>query len=300
MCWQCEAIDEIDGILSFLLKKDKWQIITDQLADMLLTKLSETEKDAINDAIRYIAAGKGSLTDSEISIVLKNLETRLTSGLEAKLNEEIANFQLRTYEASQAEIAKEAGVKFQFNQTDLRALKWLHEDQMYWIGQYYDDQLRDKLTEGVNSVLTDGLSRDEAGTAMADIFAGQFAKARSYWEGLSDHIVTRSREFGRTEAYVKADVKEYKIVAVIDRRTSKICREMDGRIIPVDKAVELRDRLMSAKNPESVKKIAPWLTDKQVDKKVAGVATDDLPDGLALPPYHWRCRTRTVAVFNTP
>jgi len=53
---------------------------------------------------------------------------------------------------------------------------------------------------------------------------------------------------------------------------------------------------MSAVDPERVKKIAPWLTDKEVETKVKGKETKDLPKGLGLPPYHWNCRTLTVGV----
>jgi hypothetical protein len=69
---------------------------------------------------------------------------------------------------------------------------------------------------------------------------------------------------------------------------------MHGRIIRVDEAVELRDRLMHARNPEEVKDIAPWFSPDEVDRKIVGRRSDDLPNEVALPPYHFNCRTRTV------
>ncbi len=65
---------------------------------------------------------------------------------------------------------------------------------------------------------------------------------------------------------------------------------MHGRIISVEEAVALRDALINAKDPEEVKQIAPWRKPEEIE----GKPTRKLPKGMALPPYHFNCRTRTV------
>jgi hypothetical protein len=55
---------------------------------------------------------------------------------------------------------------------------------------------------------------------------------------------------------------------------------------------------MNAKTPEETKKIAPWLGKKEIEQKVSGIETNKLPKGIALPPYHFRCRTRTVTAYK--
>ncbi|ODS29948.1 MAG: hypothetical protein SCARUB_04952 [Candidatus Scalindua rubra] len=56
--------------------------------------------------------------------------------------------------------------------------------------------------------------------------------------------------------------------------------------------MKLREKLMTAKKPESVKRIAPWRNAVSVRGKRMG----KLPLGMSLPPYHFNCRTITVAV----
>ncbi len=111
----------------------------------------------------------------------------------------------------------------------------------------------------------------------------------------ANHVVTRSRESGRVDGYERAGVEYLQIRAVLDHRTSCICRNLHGRIIEVDKARRLRARLMDAKSPEDVKEIAPWVP----CDGVKGKRSSELPEHLALPPYHFGCRTRTV-VWKPP
>lgn len=59
------------------------------------------------------------------------------------------------------------------------------------------------------------------------------------------------------EAYKQANIKQYKISATLDNRTSEICREMDGEIFDVDKAEQ----------------------------------------GVNCPPFHPNCRTATIPYF---
>lgn len=93
---------------------------------------------------------------------------------------------------------------------------------------------------------------------------------------------------------------EYKVVAVVDSRTSKVCRRMHGRLIPMKTITAQRDKILAAGKGTSRKRVQqaqPFIT-RDTDELLDNlVATEQLTGklGLALPPYHWRCRTRIVA-----
>ena len=112
-----------------------------------------------------------------------------------------------------------------------------------------------------------------------------------YWELTADAITTRSRSFGSIEALVKAGATQYEWDSVIDHRTSDICRELDGKVFEVARAVEVRDSMINAKTPEEAKEIMPWIP----EKKFKEMSLAELQSaGVVLPPAHGRCRARIV------
>ena len=94
------------------------------------------------------------------------------------------------------------------------------------------------------------------------------------------------------QAYDEVGVTKLQIVAVMDERTSAVCRQLNGRVIPVATAAGQRDLLMAAQDPEDVKTIAPWVPAKDLE----GLSTKAINEqGVIMPPYHFHCRTQVVA-----
>ncbi len=280
---------EIEEVIHLVKSKqgDYYERMARLLADLLVKNWDKSTREAIKAAIRLIKNGSGKIKRAEIDAVLQQLARRLGINFAAKMDEKLFTFIIEVYSHAQKEVV---GVQPSFSVVDNRAIQWLQENHVYWIGNYYDTQLVGRISRLAQQVLAKGMDRKLAGEFFKQEFGREFKRSQSYWEGLANHVITRAREFGHTEAYVKAGIQYLKVVAVLDRRTSKICRTMHGRIIPVKQAVALRDALIRAKNPESVKRIAPWVNAEQVKN----VPSRKLPKGMALPPYHFNCRTRTV------
>lgn len=177
---------------------------------------------------------------------------------------------------------------WRLNQTDRRAMEWLAKDFTYWVGQYHGDSVSRTLREALEPALADGLTRAKAAKLLAEALAPVAARSRAYWENLANHVTTRARTFGQVEGLVRAGATHYRIVAVLDHRTSPVCRVMHGKTFAVAQAVKLRDRLMAAKDPEAVKAISPWLREAQIEKLSA---TALARRGFCLPPFHFACRT---------
>ncbi|MFA7689312.1 MAG: hypothetical protein WCX96_04430, partial [Bacilli bacterium] len=129
-------------------------------------------------------------------------------------------------------------------------------------------------------------------------------KSSHYWQGLAEHTALKVREFARLEGYQKAGVKYYKLVVILDERTSDICRALakEDKLYPIDVAIEIRDNLMALDpNKHSldtvrdyIKAIAPWISESQIvrdsQNKPIGVSGAHTP----FPPFHWKCRMTTI------
>jgi len=54
---------------------------------------------------------------------------------------------------------------------------------------------------------------------------------------------------GHVGGYEDAGATTYRVVAILDKLTSPICRRMNNTVFSVAKAVALRDRLIDTVNP---------------------------------------------------
>ena len=291
-------------LLSYLKKaerlmkaaRDKYDRMAMKLMNQMIGAWDQQTKLAIADVIRSIK-GTGPykktwpITKSEIKRKLKDLSQMMGGDIVSVMRDPVNRF---TEEIYFAEIKEIAGTGAAFNVMDERAIAWVKENSMYWVGQHYNTAQSKKIGEIAAKVLEEGMDRNAAALYLRKNLGKQFKRSASYWDLLSNHVVTRSREFGRTAAYQKAEINYIRISAVIDHRTSLICKNLNGKIVPTSWNVKLRDKLINSKNPKDVKKIAPWMTDKQVEQKIVGKKVKNMPKHVGMPPYHAECRTRTV------
>lgn len=279
-----------------ILKIDEFDSFVIELKDALLLEWGPSSKEAIEDAIRKLS-GSAAMDHDDLEAVQAALEAKLGPEFSTKIGAPLYEFHLQSYTLGQEQVLAATP---SFNLVDQKALKVLNQHNIYWVGENYGNNLYDSVQKIGNEIIAQGLSKTEAGALFEKELSNKLQKYGSqYWEGFANHVVTRSREMGRVEGYMKAGIVRYEIVAVLDDRTSPICWEMNGRTFEVEKAVNLRDAIINADKPQDVKEIAPWRTPEQI-AAAAGVETmkeidtADLPPGMELPPYHFRCRTRTM------
>lgn len=94
------------------------------------------------------------------------------------------------------------------------------------------------------------------------------------------------------EAEVRG-MARYKLTAVLDGRTSKFCRLVDGHIFQVTDARQKVIEVLNVQNPEDLKVVQPWpKQDKASLAAFAQMSSAELTArGLHIPPYHPHCRT---------
>jgi len=93
----------------------------------------------------------------------------------------------------------------------------------------------------------------------------------TYWQGLAEYTALRIREFGRLQGLKKAQARYYKLVVILDDRTSDFCRALaaQDKIYPLNDAIEVIDNLMALDTKSSslddardyIKALAPWVKD---------------------------------------
>lgn len=195
-----------------------------------------------------------------------------------------------------------AEVKPSFDLFDEQAVLQLQDDQMLWIGSHYDRNVRDAVRESVKPGLIKGLGRVEAGKRVAEAVGKNLRKVIvpggfngsdvKYFEGLAANTATNARVRGQIRSFSDLGVTRYEIVNPMDKRTSPICTFMNGRIFTVPEAASQIESVSGATTPEQVKEGHPWVSaPKAKGIHKAGGDRGLAKSGMALPPYHFRCRS---------
>lgn len=171
-------------------------------------------------------------------------------------SEHYANVFHNSYYRSIYEIQRAAGFQFSFAAVDPAMLNQMLA--MEWAGANYSSRIwsnLDGLAEELKEQLILGYLTGKTHAQMTKEIANKFGvsnyKARRLVRTESAFQVTMA-DFA---AYEEAEIEKYRIVAILDLKTSEICREMDGKVYDVK------------------------------DKKV----------GENAPPFHPFCRTKTIA-----
>lgn len=181
------------------------------------------------------------------------------------------------------------------------AISDLQGDQMVWVGRHYAKNVRDTIRRAVTPAMVEGVGHDEAGKRVAAALLSELGKvtvpkgfngsAEKYFEGIAANTATNARVRGQVRSFSDVGVTTYEIVNPMDSRTTEICAFMNGTIFTVKDANAQLSKTSAAKNPQQVKDAHPWLSAKKA-KSIGAKGPKALAKaGLALPPYHFRCRS---------
>ena len=182
------------------------------------------------------------------------------------------------------------GSKFVFDKIDLKSINAM-KDMFYWTGTEYNKKTEDKLKDIIDRVFKGEIQRKEVAKVLEEEFDGVLKGSKAYFEGVADHIINQSQNVSRVTEAIKYGMEYFQVVARMDNKTSKICRSMNGRIIPAKHLERQVNKLLSAKSIQEKKDAAIWKNDYHFGK---------LEANFGLPPYHFRCRTmiQPVSVYE--
>lgn len=182
----------------------------------------------------------------------------------------------------------QARMSFVFDKVDIDAIEAMRKS-FYWVQTEYNQNFQNRLKDIIEDSYRGRLPRVELATKIREEFHDLFNHDVRYFEGVADHIISQSQNVARVNQARKYGVSSYKVVAVMDSKTSQICRSMNGRIISAKHLQNQADNIVSAKDIGSKKAAAIWRNEPFLGK--------DLPKNFGLPPYHFRCRTEVVPVW---
>ena len=230
---------------------------------------------------------------------LQYITPNFTNQLEAK--EEVARkARLPKSPSKKPKQVAEASVKFDV--VDKQAIADLQGDQMYWIGRHYSQNVRETIRNAVKPAMAEGVSHAEAGKRIAAAVAENLAKVTipkgfngsqaKYFEGLAANTATNARVRGQVRSFSQVGITKYEIVNPMDDRTTQICAFMNGKEFFVKEANDQIAKTSAAKTPDDVRAAHPWMGINNARSIFAkGGARGMAQAGLALPPYHFRCRS---------
>jgi hypothetical protein len=182
-----------------------------------------------------------------------------------------------------------------FSLADQKAVDALVDNQVYWIGDYYDDELSSQIQEAVaEAMLKTGIGREEAGrllqdkieallgTAGASVPSGWLGPTGRYFEMVAANAASNGRTRGALGQMGELGVTKYTFNCAADERTCSRCYYLDGRTFEVASALSTIDRINDADDPDAVKQLQPWAS------SMADVEAK--PNDFSMPPIHGSCR----------
>lgn len=295
-----------ERLISILIKDERaFEALVARLKQAFTRAWSLGHQEAVSRAIRRLeelgperfsrAAEREILSAFEREVGPQAM-VRLLDGPVTVLGEAI-------WRAGGAEAGRDVGVDYRFGLVDQEALALARRGDIYWVASHWDAFTRQQLSDAVARYFEEGQTYEQLAAAMREAMAGVHEAGMRYWELVADTMATKTREMGRISGYQQAGVRYVQIKARMDERTTPLCRSLHGRLIRLDTVVAQRDKYLAAAargNLEAAK--AAWpMWDATMAFKSAGGCADHavekaaLPDNVGLPPYHFRCRTITVA-----
>lgn len=253
--------------------KDKQKLIDEMIATLGVSAKSELKE----------------LLEELYMVVMDNYDSdELQSIIQNRLERLDIHIKDMNYEELYRSFLSGGRGDLRFDSVDVKAIKVMREN-FYWMKGEFNTKVSDELKEITKEIFEGKIPRIEAGKIMKERFKGVLSANTSYFEGVSDHIISQMQNVSVVNEGAKNGVKHYKVVARINSRTSECCRSMNGRIIPASHIEAQSKAIQNAKNIAEKKAAAVWRNGAFYGKI--------LPKDFGLPPYHFRCRTEVVPVW---
>ena len=150
---------------------------------------------------------------------------------------------------------KEPGIDVSFTQMDANAVRVIQKLGVQTAGRYFPSSVERKTSEVIEQViLNEGLTIEQAavkleaelaaalGTEISSIIPTRFAaNPQAYFRIVATNASVQATSVGRMIAMKDAGVEKYAVRAIIDKRTSNICRNLNGREFTVSKTMRSVD-----------------------------------------------------------
>jgi hypothetical protein len=286
------------------------------LSGLFLEKAAETEIEHFQrlytQAVRKVFTAQYDAFEqidirANLEELLGEAERILGKDLAGKLAPETERYLKQAFVTGKALRGIPQSVASSFAPTHGRAVEWLVDHDRFWIGKVFPEHMREGFRDTIVRGLDEGLGRKDIGRQLRGLSFGteEVPGKLELYNRVASSSVNRARNWGGMFSLEEAEFDEYVFRAVMDQRTSRICREMNGRVFSVPKVMDkVREALDGL--PSAIESVAPWPTfDRERGdffirraggrEYLSGRSRDWLEaSGVALPPLHGNCRSVIV------
>jgi len=260
------------------------------------TTREEIIKDLINMANRgELPQDPASFSESVYQIIeQKYPQIARRSGLKEAIIKNITSL-YNFYRLTDASAwGSEPPVKTTLTLPDRRAQKFLSAiDEVFFSTYVQNEPFRTELKNFLYETMEKGyIPTDEVLKKFGNLWAeGRDLQVRR----IIDTAVTRIRTFAHIRQLAEGGVEELEIVEILDRATCGFCREMDSRIIKVDRAHSVVENAIQL-SPEEFQ--SRYITPAPSQVAAMAMTEEDLTLQGRLPPFHPLCRGRVIARYK--
>ncbi|MFZ5446569.1 MAG: phage minor head protein [Myxococcota bacterium] len=303
------------------------------LAARLRRSAAPAEADALREAVAVLDVDWGRTTAAQRRrLVAESLVAagRSTALIQQSIQVPLGDAATAVINATRAHSrqVQELAIGARFNALDHRVARHIVNAQGLFARDEYGRRL-DAFGREARRVVASGLERglgrsDIAGELESAARAALIERAPFYWEVIASAFIGQGRSFAQVSNYAEAGVQRYRIEAVLDERTTHICRFLHGKTFGVRDALRKFDQVERLDQPEDIKRLLPWVRERldgdrltlhsggvpiaDVTRSAVGrrddvgefrprVSEDRLGEvGLGFPPFHGLCRSTTLAV----
>lgn len=171
------------------------------------------------------------------------------------------------------------------------------------IGDHFPIVMKPKVSKLLDTALERGLNHADTSVFLeqeltktlggnisqalpASVAQGQ-ASSAAYFEMLTATNVTYARNFAHVNLMTEGGITRVVFDAILDRTTSQICEQMNGREFTIEQAVIHQQKVLDAENVAELKLIAPFTRTISAKASSAELAAA----GVLIPPLHGKCRS---------
>lgn len=161
----------------------------------------------------------------------------------------------------------------------------------YYSNTYFNRVVLPTMVNHINKQLAEGGAFDDTYFRTLRKTMETRLKSVPHWKLVGNQAASRAYHYGLARAGMADGYTGYTLRAVLDKRTTQVCRSLNGKTFWLADGVN-RVEKVARMLPSRMKQDNPWLTFEDVD----GKDTDQLRDEeILMPPFHGHCRT-TIAL----
>ncbi len=216
---------------------------------------------------------KTSHIDDIMQVVTSNMGEEFSS----LVRQPTKAFTTKTMRIGLSDTVKDVKANISIGLSGIRQQKletMINKQNLFWIGNKFGADIQTGFKKRLLESVASGQSKEMLAKSLQEEFKGLSKKSTAYWQGMAEHTGLRVREFGRLEGYRKAGARGYRLLVILDERTSEICQALaaEDRVYPLDEAIDTMEELLAIDTDKAdleevrdrTKKLAPWVSDKQI------------------------------------